>query len=257
MISDIGKYYVYRHVRLDDGTVFYIGKGVKPKKFSCKSMEYRRAFSRLNRNKHWENITNNIGYSVDILVESNDINFITEKEKEFISLYGRRDLGKGSLVNFTDGGEGALGRKLTKEHIEKIILANKSRAGIPRSKETKEKISRANKGKVSNRRGKKHKEESKIKMSQSAKNRIAKNGSPWLGRKHKKSSKRKMGTAVLQLDREGNHLEWFDTITEAAEFTGSDFRLISAVCMGKRKTHNGFKWKYAENSSSIKSQVTP
>lgn len=32
------------------------------------------------------------------------------KEIELISLYGRRDLGKGTLVNFTDGGEGTQGK---------------------------------------------------------------------------------------------------------------------------------------------------
>ena len=35
-----------------------------------------------------------------------------------------------------------------------------------------------------------------------------------------------------------------NTIVDAANATNSCFKLISMVCKGKRKTHNGFKWKY-------------
>ena len=55
-------------------------------------------------------------------------------EKELISFYGRKDLGKGLLRNGTDGGDGATGRKGFKRG--------------PVSKETKRKLSLANKGKV-------------------------------------------------------------------------------------------------------------
>jgi hypothetical protein len=37
------------------------------------------------------------------------------KEKEFIQLYGRKDLGLGELVNMTDGGDGTIGRILSEE----------------------------------------------------------------------------------------------------------------------------------------------
>jgi hypothetical protein len=42
-------------------------------------------------------------------MESDDYEFIKQKEIEFIALYGRKNLGKGSLVNLTDGGEGTIG----------------------------------------------------------------------------------------------------------------------------------------------------
>lgn len=41
--------------------------------------------------------------------ESNDRSEIFKKEKEFILLYGRKDMKTGSLVNMTDGGDGLVG----------------------------------------------------------------------------------------------------------------------------------------------------
>jgi hypothetical protein len=43
-----------------------------------------------------------------------------EKEKEFILLYGRKDLKKGTLCNLTDGGTGGLGLKHTEESKKKM-----------------------------------------------------------------------------------------------------------------------------------------
>jgi hypothetical protein len=49
---------------------------------------------------------------------------------------------------------------------------------------------------------------------------------------------------TAQLTTDGELVKTYKSLTEAAESTGSDFRLISSVCLGKRKTHNGFKWVY-------------
>ena len=100
------KYYLYRHIRLDSGVPFYIGIGTKPDKYNTYEGEYSRAFSKSNRNRYWKNIVSKHGYKVDILFECGDRKIIEEKEVEFIKLYGRVDLGKGTLVNLTDGGEG-------------------------------------------------------------------------------------------------------------------------------------------------------
>lgn len=45
------------------------------------------------------------------------------KEREFIALYGRADLGRGTLVNFTDGGDGHSGIITSPELIRKRSLA--------------------------------------------------------------------------------------------------------------------------------------
>lgn len=103
-----GKHYLYRHIRLDTNQPFYIGIGTigdKDKKYGY----YTRAYIKNNRNKWWKNIVGKTSYKVEILLESNNKTFILEKEKEFIKLYGRKQLGLGELVNLTDGGDGTLG----------------------------------------------------------------------------------------------------------------------------------------------------
>ena len=120
------KYYIYRHVRLDTDEVFYIGRGTKSKTFSKTiENEYKRAYSK-KRSGFWENITNKTTYSIDILFESNDIEIIKNKEIEYVKLYGRRDLGLGTLVNLTDGGE-ETNRTYSKERNLKISIALKNR----------------------------------------------------------------------------------------------------------------------------------
>lgn len=49
---------------------------------------------------------------------------------------------------------------------------------------------------------------------------------------------------VQQYSIEGKYIETFDSIIDAAKKTGTNDRRISDVCKGKRKTTNGFIWKY-------------
>jgi len=49
---------------------------------------------------------------------------------------------------------------------------------------------------------------------------------------------------VAQLDLDGNILCIFESAREASRETGSNYKHISSVCRGQRKTHNGFKWKF-------------
>lgn len=99
-----GKFYLYRHIRLDKNEPFYIGIGTKCGNKSFDKI-YKRAFSEKSRNIHWSSVVKNTPYDVDILFVSDDELFIKKKEEEFIKLYGRSDLNKGPLVNMTDGGE--------------------------------------------------------------------------------------------------------------------------------------------------------
>ena len=43
--------------------------------------------------------------------------------------YGRKDLGKGTLINFTDGGEGTPGIKRSQEYILKLSERQKGEKG--------------------------------------------------------------------------------------------------------------------------------
>jgi len=120
-------HFLYRHIRQDKNQPFYIGIGTKKKWFTDFETEYRRAFEKTNRTTYWKNITNKTNYKVEILFESDDYNFIKQKEIEFIALYGRYDLGKGTLTNLTDGGEGTLGMIISKETRKRMSISGKGK----------------------------------------------------------------------------------------------------------------------------------
>lgn len=123
------RYYLYRHIRLDKNEPFYIGIGTK-KDGSLKTYEteYKRAFSKQRKDsKIWKLVSSKTNYKVEILYESNDYEVIKQKEIEFIKLYGRIDLGTGTLANMTDGGDGTLGRKFSEETINKLKISRKKR----------------------------------------------------------------------------------------------------------------------------------
>jgi hypothetical protein len=108
--------YLYRHIRLDTNQPFYIG-------ISNIDDNYKRAYKRTCRNKHWTNIINYTNYDVQILIDNLTIEEAKEKEKEFISLYGRVDLKTGCLVNLTDGGDGVLNMNTNSELRMKLSKA--------------------------------------------------------------------------------------------------------------------------------------
>ena len=115
---------IYRHLK-PNGEVFYIGIGKRK----------TRPYSNKNRNKWWHNIVNKYGYEVDILKTHLTWEEACELEIMLINHYGRKDLGLGTLVNLTDGGEGVLGLK-----------GNIGNTGNKHSDATKQKISNTKKG---------------------------------------------------------------------------------------------------------------
>lgn len=121
MIQNIGKYYLYRHIRLDLGSPFYIGIGTKPK--NSTNSEYCRSTTHNNRSTYWKNIVAKTEYEVEILLESDDYDFIKQKEIEFIGLYKRIDCCGGILVNMTDGGDGSVGNIPSEETKMKRSVA--------------------------------------------------------------------------------------------------------------------------------------
>lgn len=134
MILDIGKHYLYRYVREDTNTVFYVGIGTKHSDvFYTETQEYRRAFHTHNRSKHFKNIINKVPCYMEVLLESNDYEYIKSREVEFIDLYGLRSEG-GTLCNLSKGGEGAKGLKRSDKE-RKGMSERMSGGNNPQSKE--------------------------------------------------------------------------------------------------------------------------
>jgi hypothetical protein len=133
---------VYRHIRLDKNEPFYIGIGKTEK----------RAYNKHNRSRHWKSIIANTSYRVEILFDDLSWEKAIEKEIELIELYGRKDLGLGSLVNLTDGGESLPGAKnpmFGKKHSDNSIARIKEvRAKQTITEESNRKRSEKLKGRV-------------------------------------------------------------------------------------------------------------
>jgi hypothetical protein len=129
---------VYRHRRLDTNEIFYIGIG-----------NDKRPYDFHKRSKWWLKIFNKTNINVEIIAKDLTKEEACKLEMFLISLYGRRDLGYGPLVNMTDGGDnGGLGSIRTQEHKDAIAKSNRNRIV---SEETKKKISKSNKGKTKGR----------------------------------------------------------------------------------------------------------
>lgn len=157
------QYSVYSYLLCTpEGVPFYAGAGTGPR------------IRGANRNKWVEHTRRKIkrkGRQVlRIIFEHPTRKLASEHEKQLVRQYGRRDVGTGILINFTDGGDGGLGRvkgpeerkKLSKPRKKWLIddprrkalsermLGNKYLEGKTPSSETREKISRAGKGRKTN-----------------------------------------------------------------------------------------------------------
>lgn len=111
-------YYLYQHIRNDNGDVFYVGIGDK-----------YRPNEKSSRNKFWNNIVSKTEYTVEIVRSFDSWNDACDWERFFIGIYGRRIDNTGTLVNLTYGGDGTSGFKHKASSIEKrreIYILNNS-----------------------------------------------------------------------------------------------------------------------------------
>jgi hypothetical protein len=232
MIQNIGKYYLYRHIRLDNNAPFYIGIGTKPK--NATNSEYCRSTTHNSRSTYWKNITAKTKYEVEILLESDDYEFVKQKEIEFIALYKRIDCCEGILVNMTDGGDGTINRVCSEETRNKISITNTGRVLSP---ETIMKIIENRKSTL----GYKHTEENKAKMSELKKGikpsqeSIDKRAETMKGWRNLRVAKE-----VHKYTLDGEYIESYMTMIDAKNECGCD--VYNAVT-GRNKTSGGFLWR--------------
>ncbi len=257
-------YYVYRHIRIDKNEVFYVGIGTK-----------NRWHSRHRRNAHWLAVyakcKENIEY--EIMLDGLTKEQAFEKEKEFILLYGRRDLGTGTLVNMTGGGDGCseLSQK-GKDNLSKINtgrIVNETyrqnmstiKNGTKCREETKVKIGIGNKNSDRNYIHKKSKPrppKTDRRSSDMTREKISK---ALNGIKRSAATRKKMGEAKKRANTSGVNspvfkgyiyqinfttnevVNIFDGVGDAAKNTGYSNCLIYQVVNGKRKTSGGFRWE--------------
>jgi group I intron endonuclease len=228
------KCYLYRHVRLDTNMPFYIGVG-----------SGRRAGYIHGRNEIWNSIHKELkgNFKFDIILDDISIEYALQKEKEFISMYGRIDLKSGTLANMTAGGLGT--SELSPISKTKIIISN---TGKKRTEEVKLKMGLLRKGRT-------HTEESKNKISKSQ-----------LGEKNHmfgkvfseiqiqairervlESKNPNYKGKIIMLDKDTKaFIRIFSSLSECRDFLGLDSRnnlsMIYACISGKRKHYMGYSW---------------
>ena len=233
MVND---YCVYLHIKLTNKIPFYVGKG-----------KIDRANTKFGRSKWWNTTVDKHGYDVIILEEDLTEKESLEKEVYWINKFGRKDLGLGTLVNLTDGGEGISGFKHTKESIE-LISVNNARGFLGRThnEETKKKMSESSKG---NTYASGHTKtiDGLKKISETSKGNTNMLGKTHSDESKKKISNSKMGQGnkvVLKLDLNNNLIDIYESLNIAAEINNTTIGMIGRVCRGIRNQHKGFRWKY-------------
>ena len=106
------KFYTYVHMRNDDGSIFYVGKG-----------SGHRAWLKRQRNRLWSAITNKHGHTVHICGIFDTEEEALNHEVMLIDLHTRNGA---KLANIRPGGTGGRVGKIgphSPEHAEKIVKA--------------------------------------------------------------------------------------------------------------------------------------
>jgi group I intron endonuclease len=252
-------FYVYHHINKETCEIFYVGQGMN-----------NRAYSKRSRSNFWHNIVNKYDYEVLIIEKDLTADEANEREMYWIAKIGRRDLGLGTLVNLTNGGDSIRGYVFTEDDKIKMRKAHAGESnsffGKKHSDEARKKMSEAKLGKPSHMKGKelseeakqklreanlgkKHTEETKKKMSESHKGKYVK-GHPQSEETRRKISESTSGEnnkkrkEVIQLDMNGNVIKEWMSVSLASKSLGIGH--IDQVCRGERNHAGGFRWIYKQ-----------
>ena len=113
MSKEVKNKVVYLHRNKITNEVFYVGMGSD-----------KRPYDKHKRNLFWNNYVNKYGFSVEIVKTNLSSKEASKEEIRLISLFGRRDLKEGSLVNLSNGGEGAINYKKPTDSKPCICLSS-------------------------------------------------------------------------------------------------------------------------------------
>lgn len=101
----MNNFYIYRWIRLDTNTPFYVGKG-----------KGNRAGNKTGRNRYFSHILNISKCEVEIIIDNLTEEQAFAKEVEFIKLYKNLNYCE---ANLTNGGEGISGHKMSQDFKNK------------------------------------------------------------------------------------------------------------------------------------------
>jgi hypothetical protein len=216
--------YLYRHIRLDKNEPFYIGIS------ASKSLKRAYDVEPSRRNRIFNGIVAKTECEVEILFDDLTWEQACEKEKEFIILYGRKDLKTGTLANLSDGGEGTTGVIVTEKKRRTAALINKgkklslearkknSEAKIKYFKENPEAVERFRE------RMKNMPVDYELLKRMSEGNRIP----------------------IIQLTMDGEFIKEYES-SESTRKDGFTPCSVTATCRGRYKHHKNFKFVYLKN----------
>lgn len=262
---------IYKITNIKTG-VSYIGSSINI------NDRFNQHIRQLNSNSHYndklQKAWNKYDQSEFIfeIIEYVEIDHLLTKEQYYLDtlLFANENNDKFSLLayNINRNSNNTLGFKFSEESKEKMSQAKlkyKKELFIPSEDEINKEIyylkefdSVKNKDIKNPFFGKKHKQESKKKMSDKKKgenNFFYKKG-PMLGKKCTDDHKKKISVAnsgknnknskpILQIDLDGNIIKLWDSSGQAAKILGISQSNINLCCNNKRRTANGYKWKFA------------
>jgi len=225
-------HYIYRHIRPDTNKVFYVGMGTYRRRYSTE-----RSRDKQSRNRFWKNVVkkNSGKYDIEIMMEFDNIKECFKKEIEFIKLYGRKNLGLGTLTNLTDGGDGAHNTVVSDE-TKKILSemfsgVNHPNYGKKLSAETCKRKSEALMGAKHHLYGQKLPDEWKNNIRKS---KIGKDN-PMYG---KTGALHPASKIVINISTK----EKYQSITEAANKNGLKMKTLANMLSGMRKNNTNLRY---------------
>ena len=214
-------YYVYGYTDpTSSDPYFYIGKGHGDrylKHFQWNLLQQQTHFYKKLKNLLLQDVLPIVSFLKSGLAEQEAISF----EIEMIAKFGRIDLGTGCLCNHTEGGDGASGHvvsKITRELIGKAHLGNQFAIGHT------------------------HDLESRLKMSASHSKRTQE-----MTEKNRAGVVAHKGRSVCAIHPITKEIVFtLDFISQGKE-RGYSPSAIGDVLHGRKKSHRGYFWKYAED----------